>query len=115
MKIEPHYPHSSCKKIVSFLVGFMINQVLGFWVLDFWLIHVATKFMNLSVGFMIDQVLGFGVLDFWLIHVATKFMSLLVGFMINQVLGFGGLGFLAHSSCNNIYELVGKVYGLTKF
>jgi hypothetical protein len=57
MKIEPHYPHSSCKKIMSFLVGFMINQVLG----------------------------------------------------------FGGLGFLAHSSCNNIYELVGKVYGLTKF
>jgi len=37
---------------------------------------------------MINQVLGFEVSDFWLIHVATKFMSLLVGFMINQVLGF---------------------------
>jgi hypothetical protein len=50
--------------------------------LDFWLIHVATKFMSLLVGFMINQVLGFGVSDFWLIHVATKFMSLLVGFMV---------------------------------
>jgi hypothetical protein len=47
MKIEPHYPHSSCKKIMSFLVGFMINQVLGFGVSDFWLIHVATKFISL--------------------------------------------------------------------
>jgi hypothetical protein len=53
MKIEPHYPHSSCKKIMSFLVGFMINQVLGFGGLGFLAHSSRNTFMSLLVRFMV--------------------------------------------------------------